>query len=293
MNKVAVYGGLGNQMFQYALCTALNEKGQKTRLSFSRFLHYRLHDFELTKAFIVPLSPLMKIQAFLLTKAAFFYKQKWVTGFFRRLINKYESTQNSYKEKAEFVFDENVFKQQHSLLTGTWQAEKYFINAASLIKKQFVFKKPADTVNTDIINRINNCNAVSIHIRRTNYLNAEWQKQLYVIKDAEYYHKAAAVIKQKVANPFYFIFSDDMEWAKEQLQLSNCFYVDNNRNGNSYIDMYLMSLCKHNIIANSTFSWWGAWLNSYNEKIVIMPAKWMNTNNCEGIFPEAWIKINV
>ena len=294
MNKVAVYGGLGNQMFQYAFCTALNEKGQKTRLSFSCYLYYEHHNgFELARAFKLKLPLPSRMLNFFLQHAGFLYKNKLAAGFFRRVINRHEAKQRVYKEKKEFLFDGEVFNQQHVFFTGTWQSELYFKDAAAQIQKQFVFEKPADTANKKLINEINNSNAVSLHIRRGDYLNSHWKESLTVIKNMEYYKEAAALLAKHVDRPRYFVFSDDMEWVKANLPLPGCTYVENNKGNESYRDMYLMSLCKHNIIANSTFSWWGAWLNTNPDKIVIMPEKWMNNNTCEGLIVKEWIKLKV
>jgi len=294
MNKVAVYGGLGNQMFQYALCTALNENGQKARLSFSCYLFYKHHNgFELARAFKLKLPFQSKALNFFLQHAGFIYKNKIAAGFFRRAIGWHEARQNAYKEKSEFVFDAAVFSQQNVFFTGTWQSELYFKKIAAQIQKQFVFKAPTDDGNKKLVKEINNCNAISIHIRRGDYLQSHWKQSLGVIKDMEYYKAAAAVMESRVSNPRYFIFSDDMEWVKANLPLAGCIYVDHNKDSSSFADMYLMSLCKHNIIANSTFSWWAAWLNQNPGKIVIMPEKWMNNNACEGLYFNEWIKLKV
>ena len=84
-----------------------------------------------------------------------------------------------------------------------------------------------------------------------------------------------------------------MDWVKDNIQIQNCTYVDHNKGKNSYLDMYLMSLCKHNIISNSTFSWWGAWLNRNTSKIVVMPDRWLQNDSAQGIFPSEWVKLEV
>lgn len=294
MNKVAVYGGLGNQMFQYAFCTGLNSRGYKTRLSFTCYFYFKHHNgFDLGRAFTLKLAPQQRLLAFMLEHGAFLHQNKLIKGITRRLALWHEAKQQLYKEKHEFITDPEVFTKQQVLFYGTWQSIEYFKQHADVIKQQFVFKQPKDAANKSIIEKINSTNAVSLHIRRGDYLKSHWQNSLHVIKDISYYKKAVAQIEASVKNPAYFIFSDDMQWVKENLPLANCTYVDNNSGKQSFVDMYLMSLCKHNIIANSTFSWWGAWLNSNKNKIVIMPDKWMNDNTCAGIFPEEWIKIPV
>ena len=107
----------------------------------------------------------------------------------------------------------------------------------------------------------------------------------------DYYKRAITVINKKVNNPHFYIFSDDPGYVAKNLRIENATYVDFNRGSNSWQDMYLMSQCKHNIIANSTFSWWGAWLNKYPSKIVIAPTKWfVNMQEDEIVLPE-WIRV--
>jgi hypothetical protein len=295
MNKVAIYGGLGNQMFQYALCVALNQKGIKSRISFSNFLYSYPHGgFSLCKAFKIKLQCPLNLLNFFLLNFEFIYKNRFAGFFLRRFIHKYHNCQHAiYKEKIEFEIDENVFNQRSSLLIGIWQVEAYSKDIKNILLKEFVFRMPEDEKNIELIEKIKQSNSVSIHIRRGDYLSDHWQKILGVIKGTAYYKNAIDHINKKIRDPFYFVFSDDSNWVKENLRLGNCIYVDHNTGNNSYIDMYLMSLCKHNIIANSTFSWWAAWLNKNENKIVLIPERWINGKSCEGIFPISWIKIKV
>lgn len=295
MNRVSIYGGLGNQMFQYAFSEALNHQGKKTRISFSNFLYYNHHSgFGLCKAFKIQLPFPLNLINFILLKGGFLYKNKIVAFILRRLIQGYQRRWYSiYKEKTEFEYDPKVFEQESKFFVGIWQVVDYFKGIEDLLMQKFAFNTPQDRTNKEIIEKICSCNSVSIHIRRGDYLNSEWEKILGVIKGTAYYRNSIDYIEKKVSDPHYFIFSDDIQWAKDNLKLVNCTYLDHNKGSESYIDMYLMSLCKHNIIANSTFSWWGAWLNKNNDKIIIMPERWINRENCYGIFPDEWIKLGV
>jgi hypothetical protein len=293
LNRVLIYGGLGNQMFQYALCVALNEKGVKTQIEFSGFLRVNHHNgFDLGRALKLKLPFPYNWLKFLLLNCELIYKNKiairFIEWYYKDKRNRFSK---SYKEKKEFYYDENVFHQHSSILIGVWQAESYFADIKDIIQKRFVFNAPKDEDNRIIIDKISSCNSVSIHIRRGDYLNDRWKEILGIIKDNSYYINAVKLIEEKVENPKYFIFSDDLDWAKENLNLPGSIYIGHNRGKKSYIDMYLMSLCKHNIIANSTFSWWGAWLNKNQNKIVVMPDRWVNTDETPGIFPDGWIKV--
>ncbi len=293
MNKVAVYGGLGNQMFQYAFYMTLKAGRKNISLSLSHYLHYWFRNFELTDAFNLKLPYKTRLVVFFLVHVKFVYKQKIVRAFLRRLINYTEKRQLMYKEKKEFSYDPDVFNQQNVMFSGTWQALKYFEPIAKEVRCAFEFKQPKDETNRQLAENIKQCNAVSLHVRRTDYLSKDWADSLFIFKDASYYTNAIKYITEKEPNACFFVFSDDMQWVKGNLNIPNCTYIENNNKANGYYDMYLMSLCKHNIIANSTFSWWGAWLNNTVDKIVIMPEKWMNNNKCEGIFPSSWIKMKV
>lgn len=294
MNRVAIYGGLGNQMFQYALCFALNQRGVKSRILFSHYLYSFHHNgFSLGNAFRIKLDISSKILNAILIYGDFFYKNR-ISGFFlKRLLVSYQQRKNKYVEKEEFEFDPEVFNQKGKTLIGIWQAEAYFRDIKELIIRQFEFRTPEDKLNRELIEKIVNSNSVSIHIRRGDYLNERWKNILGVIRDTVYYDNAVNFIIGKVKNPQYFVFSDDIKWAKENLKLDNCIYVNHNKGRNSYIDMYLMSICKHNIIANSTFSWWGAWLNKNPKKIVTIPEKWIIGKNCKQMYPAQWIRIKV
>ena len=289
-------GGLGNQMFQYALKVAINQKGNKSKILFTNFFYnYHHNGFNIGRAFRLKLPFPLNFYNFLLLNGEFIYKNRLIAFLLGKIISQYHKKKYTslYKEKKEFIYDNNVFQQTDSLLVGIWQVESYFKNIRDKINTEFVFKTPKDKENKKLIKEIQNCNSVSIHIRRGDYLSAEWAKSHTVIKDKTYYINSINFINKTIENPHYYIFSDDIQWVKDNLKFSNCTFVENNKNHKSYIDMYLMSLCKHNIIANSTFSWWGAWLNKNENKVIIIPDRWLNSDTCPGIFPEDWIKMKV
>lgn len=295
MHKVSINGGLGNQMFQYALAISLNKKGRKARISFSKYVYIHYHNgFNLGKAFNLQLPFHLHLLNFFLLHGKFIYRNRYAGYFIRELFRWYNYRRlTAYREKSFFEFDDALFNLPPGVLEGTWQVEDYFREIRSAIINSFIFKAPRDKINKDLIKSIRSKNAVSIHIRRGDYLHSVWEQSHLVIKDNTYYLKAVDHIMKNVENPFFFIFSDDLQWARENVKPANCIYVDHNKNSKSYIDMYLMSLCKHNIIANSTFSWWGAWLNKNEEKIVIMPGQWVHGLPCSGIYAKGWLRMDV
>ena len=131
---------------------------------------------------------------------------------------------------------------------------------------------------------------ISIHVRRDDYLSSKYVSGFGGICTIEYYNKAVERIKEEVIDPVFYIFSDDINWCRENLKLEQGVFIDWNTGKESWQDMFLMSQCKHNIIANSSFSWWGAWLNSNSEKIVIAPRIWWNGLK-DDVVPDSWIRI--
>ena len=136
-------------------------------------------------------------------------------------------------------------------------------------------------------------NAVSLHIRRGDYLQPKHWATTGSVCQLPYYQNAIAEMSRRVASPSYYIFSDDIAWVKENLPLQNAVYIDWNTDEDSWQDMMLMSHCKHHIICNSTFSWWGAWLNPNMDKTVIVPSRWFQHSEAPDIYPTGWIKVPV
>ncbi len=183
------------------------------------------------------------------------------------------------------ILIQKVFRRSNYLV-GYFQSEKYFKNISDQVKKEFTLKEPIDHVLPNIAEDIKTSQSVSVHIRRTDYLDKQHR---YIILGKDYYSSAMEIIQSKVPSPKFFFFSDDIEWVKQNLNFpSDSIFM----NYKDYEELALMSLCKHNIIANSTFSWWGAWLNTNMAKIVISPKKWFTTYEYEeGFLPQSWITI--
>ncbi|WP_298939625.1 alpha-1,2-fucosyltransferase [uncultured Dysgonomonas sp.] len=181
-----------------------------------------------------------------------------------------------------------------SFYFGGWHCEKFFKNVISDIKKLYRFQEiPSDPINDEIIEKISTSNSVSIHIRRGDYIYDEANYNLFgSVCNISYYKNAIEKICSLVGNPVFFIFSNEMEWVKENIKIENeVFYIENNKGKDSWKDLFLMSSCKHNIISNSTFGWWGAWLNHNPNKNVICPDKFLVRDLETEIYPEDWIKI--
>ncbi|MBY0244074.1 MAG: alpha-1,2-fucosyltransferase, partial [Sphingobacteriaceae bacterium] len=197
-----------------------------------------------------------------------------------------------YIEQRDFNYNSRYGKfsgTQIKYLDGYWQSEKYFGVHANVIRDDFNFPD-LDKVNKLCAPQIMQSNSVSLHVRMGDYVNHPLHGGICTLK---YYQQAIELMKSKIEAPIFFIFSNDIEWCKQNLDIINAVYVTGNIGENSFRDMQLMSLCQHNIIANSSFSWWGAWLNNNRNKIVIAPKIWFNDEsiNTSDLLPDGWMKI--
>jgi len=192
-----------------------------------------------------------------------------------------------------FHFDPQIIrKYNYAIFDGYWQSEKYFIDIKNIITEELSLKKKyIDEIEKNLINKIKNNNSVSIHIRRGDYVNDKTTNLHHGTCPLDYYHRAIKIILANNKKSIFFIFSDDIDWVKKNLKLLHpSFFISGNKD---YEDLFLMSLCKHNIIANSSFSWWAAWLNNNPNKTVAAPKKWFNNphQNTKDLIPKPWIKI--
>lgn len=287
-----IIGGLGNQMFQYAAGRALSlHRGVPLRLDISGYANYELHHgFELERIFkhTADIASDVDVRGILGWQYARRIRELLARprfAVFRR---------NGLIVEPHFHYwSEFEDAPEESYLVGYWQSEKYFFKVAEMIATDFTFKLPMSARNLELAEQIKQTNAVSLHVRRGDYANNPVTTATHGLCSLEYYHAAVCHIAGKVKYPHFFIFSDDAEWVKKNLRVDfPCKYIDHNRTTESYNDMRLMSMCKHNIIANSSFSWWGAWLNENHEKIVIAPKKWFTIDNIESdLIPKSWVKI--
>lgn len=285
-------GGLGNQMFQYAAARALAEKhGSQVHLDLSWFdtahlvdapRHYELDRFSLKQSFINPK------QYALVTEDDNSFRTKLYTYTKGRI----KPRVLMHKESGH-GFDERFFDlPDNTLLEGYWQSEKYFVSVRDAILAGFSFKNPATGKNKALLSEIKGVNAVSIHVRRGDYATTKAARDFHGLMGLDYYAEAIKRIRKRVPETSFFVFSDDPEWCKQNLKVpSPATYIDHNKDGAE--DMRLMTACKHHIIANSTFSWWAAWLNPNEDKLVYAPKHWfVNTDMDTGdILPANWEKL--
>ena len=278
--RIKLSGGLGNQMFQFAMGYSIARKyNVELSLDLKRFTRRQDHNgFELQKVFDV------------YTKVKFLnnpLRFRFIN--FKEVLNKIDITYHNFNE-LQFQYTDKILDiPKHTKLNGYWQSELYFKGYAREIKKIFSFTKQLNKKNLLIANKIIQNNSISIHVRKGDYLLQKNNNHNVDLK--KYYFKAIENTSKFYNKPKYFIFTDDPLWVTENFTLDYSFeVVDINHGAESFLDMHLMSLCKSNIIANSSFSWWGAWLNNNKDKIVYAPKNWFKDNKIctDDLIPNSW-----
>lgn len=294
MIYVRLLGGLGNQMFQYATARRLAAKhNTQLVLDTSSYQvknkdetprHFEIDCFSID-AIVADTSVLNRLQATREPNPLQKLKHKLI-GNPITLIGEEGFPVNSAVMKAA----------DETYLIGYWQSEKYFQDICDIILKDFSFTTKPDAENTKMADQIKDkkATAVSLHVRRGDYVTNQHANTFHGTSPMEYYQKAVDLMAKKVQKPHFFIFSDDPAWTQENLKTGHpTTYVTNNDGDKGFEDMRLMMQCQHHIIANSSFSWWGAWLNPSTEKIVMAPKTWFLDPSVDtrDIYAEGWIKV--
>lgn len=198
-------------------------------------------------------------------------------------------------QEKQFHFDPHVLSvSKYSYLDGYWQTEQYFPDVREILRQEFQVKYLQDSKSGSLSDLISRTNSVAIHIRRGDYATNSAYHHVHGLCSLDYYHRSTQWMIDKISNPRFFVFSDEPQWAKENLKLGfPVTIVDHNGGDRSYEDLRLMSQCKHQIIANSSFSWWAAWLNNHPQKSVIAPLKWFNNAsfNASDLIPTSWLRL--
>ena len=276
-----IKGGLGNQLFQYATGRAVASLHKlPLKLDLTWFETYNLHNgYRLDQ---------LAIQADIAIKKEIIKMKGGNNLLFSALRKVGLVKRKSYfKEKRSSYFDASIFKNNFIYLEGYWQNELYFSKIRDLLLRELSPRSPMNDVGCSYLKCIKNSNSVSLHVRRGDYLKL---KNIGVL-DVDYYISAVEHIRKNVEKPTFYVFSDDLEWCKNSLGfLDGCIYID--RTQGDIEDLKLMSFCKHNIIANSSFSWWGAWLNQNPNKTVIAPKGWhLNDPGSSNVILSDWVKV--
>jgi hypothetical protein len=290
-----IFGGLGNQMFQYAAAKSLAAStGAQLKLDRSSFddqirletpRQWGLHVF---KNISEEHCSAAELQQMGIPK-----DNSIRTKIYKHLVKKFSWINKHHVLESSTFYHPISFSGSDLFLEGYWQSPEYFSFHKELITHQFNLDYMREEQSlVPLITDIEKSNSISIHVRRGDYVHDTATKKVHFVCDENYYYASIAGIVKKVPEPVkFFIFSDDIEWCRKNLVIKQEHeFVDT---GQESADLFLMSICKHNIIANSTFSWWAAWLNTNIHKIVVAPVKWHNLQkrNNTRLLLEGWIKI--
>jgi len=298
-----ILGGLGNQMFQYAVGRAISLRSkEKLKLDISSFDSYELRKYELDVFNIdaeIATNEEVSLVKFDPPGVSGGIIKKILAGgvvkkIFRRLMLMISPKPRIYNEKY-YHYNPNAAKINYSVyLNGYWQSEKYFLEYEDIIRQDFTLKYKLSNESARYEQIINDSTSIGLHVRRGDYVNNPSTNDYHGICSLDYYKKAVSIINDSNINPCFFIFSDDLAWVKENFEfIENKVFIELGEEIPDYEELYLLSQCKHNIIANSSFSWWGAWLNQNPDKIVIAPEQWFADTllDTSDLIPKSWIRI--
>lgn len=289
-----IYGGLGNQLFEYAHAKALSIKLNQELyfdLSFFDRYHiknvYRLDKFN-TNVNVVETKYINKLKRKTIKPdiVRWGLKKLGASGFYSKL-NHFDESWFENNNIRKFNGKKDLY------ISGYFGDQKYFIEIEDILRQEFTLKESLNSENEKVLSQIKNSNSVSVHVRRGDYVGNKYFAELQL----DYYRNGLEYIESRFPKSTYFIFSDDLNWVKENLKLDKeQIFVDINNATTDYMELMLMAACKHNIIANSSFSWWAGWLNNNPKKIVIAPKIWYGNALAQAnyengnLVPSSWKK---
>ena len=286
---VKLMGGLGNQMFQYAAARRLawrHATALKLDLSFfegdqqgNTPRTFALDQFRITamKASTLEIGAMCdKVPSPLARIFCRHIRYAW------------------YREKC-FHFDPQLLiLPDNQCIEGYWQSSRYFADISDIIRDEFTVTRPLTGENRKLADEIKSAESIAVHVRRGDYVQNENTRMFHGVCDIDYYLKAEELLAQRLTAPRFFVFSDDPDWAVDNLRLNHpASYVNHNGSDQAHEDLRLMSMCRHHIIANSSFSWWGAWLSNSHDKMVVAPKRWFSDTSIDtnDLIPPEWFRI--
>jgi len=290
---VELVGGLANQMVIYSAAKALSEHLQvELKIDITKLNKDKKRNYALNHLNIEAKTATQKEIDRICQKS-----NSWFVNKIKKKIRK-KCNGNAFGIYVEptISYDPNFFSlKDNTHIRGNFINANYFSSIEKVLRHEFQIKSPLSNKTKELIESITSGDSVSIHIRRGDYANEKKTNKIHGLIPIDYYKTAIDLINNKIKSPTFYVFSDDISWVKENLSnTQKMHFIDHTDGDTAYEDMYMMSLCKHNIIANSGFSYWGAWLNSNTEKLVISPKQWCadsKLNDRFKLIPEGWFKI--
>ncbi len=280
-------GGLGNQLFQYAAARRLALL-HRTELVVDPYWFDNYRPDETPRP--------IELQQFGVDMrvASLAEQQQWrfYRSRFGNLVQPFLPLK-LFREKGYMVNPSVMGAPVNSYLYGFWQSEDYFRDIRPQLLTELVPSISPSDHDLEVLRLIIQSNAVSVHVRRGDYVSLQSASTYHGTCSLDYYRKALEHVVGRIADPVFFVFSDDPDWTSENLRFPyTTHYVRHNNADSAFQDLRLMSKCKHHIIANSSFSWWGAWLSDQNNNLVVAPDKWFAGGRpAPDLLPADWIRI--
>jgi hypothetical protein len=284
-------GGIGNQLFQYAAGFRLaSVRNAELKLDCSMFENvefrtprsYELGVFDLT----AEIATAEDVSSALASARQ---------PIHRRLLERFRSPAGGAATERHFHFDPEVLSlPDNTIMDGYWQSERYFCDVADRVRREFSFAQAATGRNAELFSEIAECDSVSLHVRRGDYAADPATRATHGVCSLDYYDRAVTYVVERVSEPVFFLFSDDPQWVRDHLKVRGSVkIVDHNGLDSGSEDLRLMARCRHHVIANSTFSWWGAWLDPNPDKIVVAPRQWFADDSLvtTDLLPASWVKL--
>lgn len=295
MIYVNIRGNFGNQLFEYACARRLQEKYKQTIClnvynlkKYKKEYTFNLMGYKLNDNVIVEEKKKIPIFA---NSNNIFYRvfRKLFPNFFYEILKHFGIfiwLGNTYKE-----FPDKEFKNFY--LDGYWQSEKYFEDIRDILLEEFVPKNNINESNVEIYKKIEETNSVCVSIRRGDYITNETYRKKFFVCDDKYFDQAFSEIKKYVKQPSFFVCSDDIEWAKENVKIENAEVFFETGKDDVFEKIRMMSKCKNYILSNSSFSWWAQYLSNNDNKTVIAPSIWYANGDKADIYQKNWKLIEV
>lgn len=286
---IKITGGLGNQYFQYALGKNLElSNGWLVKYDISWFAQQTERKLEINNFKVnIPEATNQEIN--------YLKKKQPRSGKLGWLFNIFPTHSFTYVQEQKLTFNPAILRVKPPIyLDGCWQSEKYFLPIADRLRTEFQVRTEPVGENAKMLAEMEKQEAVAVHFRRGDYVKIASTNKTHGTPTPEYYRRAADYIIKNVDHPIFYIFSDDINWVRENFKLTEpMVFVDQNGAGKGYEDLRLIRACRHHIIANSTFSWWGAWLAEHPGQIVIAPKQWYQSPDMDAsdLVPGTWIRM--
>ncbi|MBN0988374.1 alpha-1,2-fucosyltransferase [Amphritea pacifica] len=285
---VRLIGGLGNQLFQYAYALSLADRGYRVKLDISEFESYTLHGGYSLGHYDERIAIATQDEIRQLTRV----------GPLTKLLRKVQGKKSRRViRESNFSYDEKMLAPEDGhYLVGYFQSEKYFNGIRGALLESLSLKHKLSTYSVAVCTAISDSPvSVSVHIRRGDYISDPSANSTHGVCSLDYYYAAIQQFEDRYSDVDFYIFSDDIDWVKENLKIARAQYISAEQKRFAGEDIYLMSQCDHNIVANSSFSWWGAWLNDNAAKEVVAPEQWYADPDMQRfsrtLIPDSWIRL--